>query len=86
MQAAAGGQLVATMIRGIAPLANAWAISPDGRVAIAWTDSRAALADPKRKNSLEGFQDLNPTIEIYSAQTGQLVLPLGPGSNPQFQP
>jgi len=58
MQAAAGGQLVATMIDDIAPLANAWAISPDGRVAIAWTDSRAALADPKRKNSLEGFQDL----------------------------
>jgi hypothetical protein len=35
---------------------------------------------------LEGFQDLNPNVEIYSAQTGQLVLPLGPGSNPQFQP
>lgn len=34
----------------------------------------------------EGFQDLNPNVEIYSAQTGQLVLPLGPGSNPQFQP
>ena len=35
---------------------------------------------------LEGFQDLNPNIEIYSAQTGQPVLSLGPGSNPQFQP
>jgi Tol biopolymer transport system component len=35
---------------------------------------------------LEGFQDLNPNVEIYSVQTGQLVLPLGPGSNPQFQP
>ena len=35
---------------------------------------------------LEGFQDLNPNVEIYSAQTGQLVLPLGPGNNPQFQP
>lgn len=33
-----------------------------------------------------GFQDLNPNVEIYSAQTGQFVLPLGPGSNPQFQP
>jgi hypothetical protein len=31
-------------------------------------------------------QDLNPIVEIYSAQTGQLVLSLGPGSNPQFQP
>jgi hypothetical protein len=35
---------------------------------------------------LEGFQDLNPNIEIYSAQTGQLVLSLGPGNSPQFQP
>jgi hypothetical protein len=34
----------------------------------------------------DGFQDLSPEVEIYSAQTGQLVLPLGPGSNPQFQP
>jgi len=33
-----------------------------------------------------GFQDPNPNVEIYSAQTGQLVLPVGPGSNPQFQP
>jgi len=32
------------------------------------------------------FQDLNPMIELYSSQTGQLVLPLGAGSNPQFQP
>ena len=35
---------------------------------------------------LEGFQDLVPNVEIYSAETGQLVLSLGPGSNPQFQP
>jgi len=33
-----------------------------------------------------GFQDVNPAIEIYSAQTGQLVLPLGSGTNPEFQP
>ena len=33
-----------------------------------------------------GFQDPNPNVEIYSVQTGQLVLSLGPGSNPQFQP
>jgi hypothetical protein len=35
---------------------------------------------------LEGFADLNPNVEIYSAQTGQPILSLGPGSNPQFQP
>ena len=34
----------------------------------------------------QGYQDLNPMIEIYSAQTGQLALALGPGRNPQFQP
>jgi hypothetical protein len=34
----------------------------------------------------DGFQDLTPDVEIYSAETGQLVLSLGPGSNPQFQP
>ncbi len=33
-----------------------------------------------------GFQDMNPIVELYSAQTGQLVLSLGPGSAPQFQP
>ena len=31
-------------------------------------------------------QDQNPMLEIYSAQTGQLALALGPGRNPQFQP
>ncbi len=30
--------------------------------------------------------DTNPMIEIYSAQSGQLVTKIGPGSNPQFQP
>jgi hypothetical protein len=34
----------------------------------------------------DGFQDANPMVELYSAQTGQLVLSLGSGSNPQFQP
>lgn len=31
-------------------------------------------------------QDLNPMLEIYSTQTGQVALALGPGRNPQFQP
>jgi dipeptidyl aminopeptidase/acylaminoacyl peptidase len=34
----------------------------------------------------DGIQDIDPTVEIYSAETGQLVLTLGAGSNPQFQP
>jgi hypothetical protein len=34
----------------------------------------------------DGFQDMSPDIEIYSAQTGQPVLSLGPGNIPEFQP
>ena len=34
----------------------------------------------------QNFQDLNPMIEIFSTQTGQVVLALGAGRNPQFQP
>lgn len=31
-------------------------------------------------------QDLNPMVVIYSAQTDELILALGPGTNPQLQP
>jgi dipeptidyl aminopeptidase/acylaminoacyl peptidase len=34
----------------------------------------------------QDIQDTAPVVEIYSAQTGQLVLSVGPGSDPQFQP
>jgi hypothetical protein len=34
----------------------------------------------------DGFQDTDPNVEIYSAQDGQLLLTLGPGSEPRFQP
>jgi dipeptidyl aminopeptidase/acylaminoacyl peptidase len=34
----------------------------------------------------DGIQDVDPTVEIYSAETGQLLFPLGAGSSPQFQP
>jgi Tol biopolymer transport system component len=34
----------------------------------------------------DGFQDTDPDVEIYSAQDGQLLLTLGPGSEPRFQP
>jgi dipeptidyl aminopeptidase/acylaminoacyl peptidase len=30
--------------------------------------------------------DMNPNVEIYSAQTGELMMELGPGRSPQFQP
>jgi hypothetical protein len=30
--------------------------------------------------------DVNPMVELYSAQTGQMVLSVGSGNSPQFQP
>jgi hypothetical protein len=35
---------------------------------------------------LKDFQDQQPTVDIYSAQTGQLALSLGMGRYPVFQP
>ncbi|MES1165934.1 MAG: hypothetical protein ABUR63_09255 [Verrucomicrobiota bacterium] len=57
----AGGQLTSAMIGGVTPLANAWAISPDGKFALAWTDARRALASAPKTGAigtLEGFQDV----------------------------
>jgi hypothetical protein len=34
----------------------------------------------------DGFTDMNPDVAVYSAQTGQRVLSLAPGNNPEFQP
>jgi hypothetical protein len=32
------------------------------------------------------FQDPNPVVEVYSAQSGELLFSLGPGRSPRFQP
>lgn len=55
---AATGQLSSVMVPGIAPLANAWAVAPDGKFALAWTDARRALASAPNTRTLEGFQDI----------------------------
>jgi len=34
----------------------------------------------------QDIQDQNPMVEIYSLQTRQMVLSLGPGNGPQLQP
>jgi hypothetical protein len=34
----------------------------------------------------QSVQDTNPMVEIYSAQSGQLLVTIGAGSNPRFQP
>jgi hypothetical protein len=74
MQATASG-LTSTMIPGLAPLANAWAVSPDGHFALAWTDSKAALAAGTR-DTLEGFQDLT-AIDLRTAPPLATTLAVG---------
>ena len=74
MQAAPTG-LVSTMIPGLAPLANAWAVSADGHFALAWTDSRAALAAGTH-DTLEGFQQLT-AIDLRTAPTLATTLAVG---------
>ena len=56
---AATGTLSAVQVPGITPLANAWAVAPDGKHAVAWTDARRALMAAPRTGSLEGFQDVS---------------------------
>jgi len=45
--------------------ANAWAVTPDGRFAIAWTDATALKADPS-----EGFQDIT-VLDLSSKLTSK---------------
>ncbi len=47
------------------------------------TDRTGTLVAVMHQKDIE---DLNPTVEIYSLQTGQMVLSLGPGMYPRFQP
>ena len=74
MQAAPTG-LASTMIPGLAPLANAWAVSPDGHFALAWTDSKAALAAGAH-DTLEGFQDLT-AIDLRTSPPRAATLAVG---------
>jgi len=74
MQAGPAG-LTSTMIPGLAPLANAWAIAPDGHFALAWTDSKAALAAGSH-DTLEGFQDLT-AIDLRTSPPLATALAVG---------
>ena len=74
MQAGPTG-LTSTMIPGMAPLANAWAISPDGHFALAWTDSKVALAAGSH-DTLEGFQDLT-AIDLRTSPPLATTLAVG---------
>jgi hypothetical protein len=58
------GALQSRTFSGLAAGSNAWAVSPDGRYAIAWTDARRVPAAPKTK----GFQEV--TILDLQAPAG----------------
>ncbi|HEY4185646.1 MAG TPA: hypothetical protein VGP07_11280 [Polyangia bacterium] len=73
---ATAGQLTSVMVPDVAPLANAWALSPDGHFALAWTNSRVALADPTRAKTLEGFQDVT-AIDLTAAPPTATTLAVG---------
>ena len=79
MRAQAGGLLSSTMIPDVTPLANAWAVAPDGRFALAWTDARRALAAAPNVSTLEGFQDVSA---IDLSATPPLVTTLAVGYRP----
>jgi hypothetical protein len=70
------GLLNSVMVPGVAPLANAWALSPDGHFALAWTDSRRALASATGHSSLEGFQDLS-VIDLTAVPPAAVTVTVG---------
>ena len=51
-----------------------------------WNPSMDRAGTLIAASHLQNIQDTQPMLEIYSAQTGQLVLSLGAGSLPVFQP
>jgi hypothetical protein len=51
-----------------------------------WNPSMDRTGTLIAASHLQNIQDTQPILEIYSAQTGQLVLSLGVGSLPVFQP
>jgi hypothetical protein len=61
---AKGTSLDSRTFAGIAPGSNAWAVSPDGHFAIAWTDARHVANPPKT----QGFHEV--TIVDLTAATG----------------
>lgn len=80
------GQVVAgpqMSILGLPEGTGEWTIIPGFFYGIS-TDRRGTMIAAARFEN--GFQDADPTVEIYSTQAGQLLLSLGSGSNPQFQP
>jgi hypothetical protein len=67
-----GDALASRTIEGVAPGSNAWAVSPDGHWAIAWTDARAV---PSAADT-EGFHDVS-IIDLQATSGTASTLAVG---------
>ncbi|HTA20371.1 MAG TPA: hypothetical protein VK989_13825, partial [Polyangia bacterium] len=74
---ASGTTLASRTIAGVAPGSNGWAVSPDGRFAIAWTDATFVPAAPET----QGFHDVT-IIDLQAAAGAQASTTLAVGYRP----
>jgi hypothetical protein len=74
---ASGTMLESRTIEGVAAGSNAWAVSPDGRFAVAWTDGRLGPAAPVT----QGFHDVT-VIDLQAAATASASATLAVGYRP----
>jgi hypothetical protein len=74
---ASGTTLSSRTISAIAPGSNGWAVSPDGRFALAWTDARLLPAAPQT----QGFHDVT-IIDLQAAAGAAASATLAVGYRP----
>ncbi len=72
LRVSAGGQLGKTTVSGVAAGANALAVSPAGRWAIAWTDARN-VAHP---SPLQGYQSVT-AVDLSATPPAKTILSVG---------
>jgi hypothetical protein len=69
-----GGALQSRTFAGLAAGSNAWAVSPDGRYAVAWTDGRLVPGAPKTR----GFQEVTVVdLQAPAGAAGTKTLAVG---------
>ncbi|HVR03626.1 MAG TPA: hypothetical protein VMT47_15925 [Polyangia bacterium] len=74
---ASGTTLTSRTIPNVAPGSNGWAVSPDGRFALAWTDARLVPAAP----DTQGFHDVT-IIDLQAAASAPASTTLAVGYRP----
>ena len=69
---ASGETLTSRTIEGIAAGSNAWAVSPDGHFAVAWTDARLVASAP----ATQGFHDVT-IVDLQATAVASKTLAVG---------